>query len=93
MSYTENKLINDALNRSYALLDSNLNNDAYYELNKQILLDDESLTENEKSKAIRLITKIYDLNKLTFNEGTKRICENCSQECLAITYCEYCNVK
>src|SRR5437763_15134483 len=24
------------------------------------------------------------------NEGTKRICENCNQECLATLYCELC---
>jgi hypothetical protein len=24
------------------------------------------------------------------NEGTRRICENCNQECLATLYCEYC---
>ncbi|PKC55746.1 hypothetical protein RhiirA1_475089 [Rhizophagus irregularis] len=47
-----------------------------YEFSKQTILNDESLTENEKSEAIRIITKTYDLNKLIFNEGTKRICEN-----------------
>ncbi|PKC58395.1 kinase-like protein [Rhizophagus irregularis] len=92
MSYGNNKLINNALNRSYALIDYNIHNDIHkqYEFRKQILLDDESLTENEKSEAIKIITEIHDLNKLTFNEGTKRICENCNQECLAISYCEYC---
>ena len=24
------------------------------------------------------------------NDGTKRICENCNQECLATLFCEYC---
>ncbi|RGB39988.1 kinase-like domain-containing protein [Rhizophagus diaphanus] len=24
------------------------------------------------------------------NDGTERVCENCSQECLATLYCEYC---
>ena len=38
----------------------------------------------------RLLTKSYDRNKVLFNEGTKRICENCNQECLATLYCEYC---
>ena len=75
MSYGENKSINNALRRSYALLDNTLNSDTFYELRKQILLDDESLTENEKSEAIIIITKTYDYNKLLFNEGTKRICE------------------
>ncbi|POG67693.1 kinase-like domain-containing protein [Rhizophagus irregularis DAOM 181602=DAOM 197198] len=88
MSY--NPKVNNALNRSYALLDNTLNCDTFYELRKQILLDDESLTENEKSEAIKIITKTYDLNKVTFNQGTRRICENCNQECLATTYCEYC---
>ncbi|EXX62078.1 kinase-like domain-containing protein [Rhizophagus irregularis DAOM 181602=DAOM 197198] len=92
MSYTKNKLINNALNRSYALTDYNIHNDIHkrHEFKKQTILDDESLTENEKSEAIRILTKTYDLAKLLFNEGTKRICENCNQECLAITFCEYC---
>ena len=34
---------------------------------------------------------MYDRNKiLKHNEGTKRICENCNQECLATLYCELC---
>jgi hypothetical protein len=92
MSYGKNELINNALNRSYALMDSNtrLNVHKSYEFRKQTILDDESLTENEKSEAIRVITKTYDKNKLTSNEGTKRICENCNQECLATLFCEYC---
>ncbi|PKB98727.1 kinase-like protein [Rhizophagus irregularis] len=92
MSYSKNKLINNAINRSYALTDKNIHNDIHkqYEFRKQTILDDELLTENEKSEAIRILTKIYDYNKLLFNEGTKRICENCNQECLATTYCEIC---
>ncbi|RGB29066.1 hypothetical protein C1646_767064 [Rhizophagus diaphanus] len=92
MSLGKNKLINNALNRSYALIDYNIHNDVHkqYEFRKQILLYDESLTENEKSEAIRSMAENYDLNKLTFNKGTKRICENCNKECLATTYCEYC---
>ncbi|EXX68500.1 Sps1p [Rhizophagus irregularis DAOM 197198w] len=92
MSFGNNKSINNALNRSYALMDSNtrLNAHKAYEFRKQTILDNESLTENEKSEAIRILTQNYDLNKLTLNEGTKRICENCNQECLATTYCEYC---
>ncbi|EXX62739.1 polo kinase CDC5 [Rhizophagus irregularis DAOM 197198w] len=92
MSYSKNKLINSALRRSYALIDYNIHNDIHkqHEYRKQILLDDESLTENEKSETIIIITKAYDYHKLLFNEGTKRVCENCNQECLAIAYCEYC---
>jgi hypothetical protein len=31
-----------------------------------------------------------DQDKLLLNEGTKRICENCNQECLATLFCEHC---
>src|SRR5438132_1565354 len=34
--------------------------------------------------------KMFDHNKMTFNEVAKRICENCQDECLATLYCEYC---
>ncbi|GET57223.1 kinase-like domain-containing protein [Rhizophagus irregularis DAOM 181602=DAOM 197198] len=92
MSYGKNKLINNALRRSYALIDYNVHNDTHkrYKFQKQTLLDDESLTKKEKSEAIRIITKSYDEEKIVHNKGTKRICENCNQECLAITYCELC---
>ncbi|POG57699.1 hypothetical protein GLOIN_2v1849122 [Rhizophagus irregularis DAOM 181602=DAOM 197198] len=92
MSLGKNKLINNAINRAYALLDYNDHNDMHkrHEFQKQTLLDDESLTENEKSEAIRIITKLYDEEKIVYNEGTKRICKNCNQKCLATTYCELC---
>src|SRR4051812_1903921 len=32
----------------------------------------------------------YDRHKIVTNLGTKRICENCNQKCLATTFCEYC---
>ncbi|CAB4420781.1 unnamed protein product [Rhizophagus irregularis] len=92
MSFSEKKLINNAIDRAYALMDSNIRFNAHksYEFQKQTILDDESLTENGKFEAIRIITKNYDYSKLILNEGTKRICENCNQECLATTYCEIC---
>ncbi|EXX53899.1 polo kinase CDC5 [Rhizophagus irregularis DAOM 197198w] len=92
MSYSKNKSINNALKRSYALMDSNVRNSAHksHEFRKQTILNDESLTENEKSEAIKILTKTYDHNKFISNKGTRRICENCNQECLATTYCEYC---
>ncbi|EXX55917.1 Sps1p [Rhizophagus irregularis DAOM 197198w] len=91
MSLGENKIYN-AINRSYALIDSSIRNNVHkgYEFQKQTILDDELLTENEKSEAIRMLTESYDYSKLILNEGTKRICENCNQECLATTYCEIC---
>ena len=30
-----------------------------------------------------------DRDKILFNSGTRRNCENCNQECLATLYCEY----
>src|SRR5204862_8215350 len=74
------------------LIDYNIYNDLHkrYEFMKQTILTEESLTKNEKSKAIRLLTVAHDNNKITFNEGTRRTCENCSQECLATLFCEHC---
>ncbi|CAB4435321.1 unnamed protein product [Rhizophagus irregularis] len=57
--------------------------------NKTILAD-ELLTKDEKSEAIRILTANYDRGKLVYNKGTRRVCENCNQNCLATLYCEYC---
>jgi hypothetical protein len=35
-------------------------------------------------------TKTYDQEKILYNTGTRRICENCKEECLATSFCEYC---
>jgi hypothetical protein len=51
---------------------------------------DESLTIDEKYEAIKIITRDHDHSKILFNRGTKRLCENCSLECLATLYCEHC---
>src|SRR5579862_4225995 len=92
MSYSNNQKINNAINRAFTLIDYSIYNDMHkrYEFKKQTVLADESLTENEKSETIKLLDKAYDRDKITFNEGTKRTCENCKQECLATLYCEHC---
>src|SRR5205814_3717199 len=84
--------VNAAINRAYALTDYNIHNDIHKqdEFQQQTILADESLTKYEKSGAIRLLNKTYDKAKITFNSGTKRICENCNQECLATLFCEHC---
>jgi hypothetical protein len=81
-----------AIYRAYSLTDYNNYNDTSkeYESRKQIILSDESLTEIEKSDAIKLVNKAYDNEKIRKNKGTKRTCENCNQECLATLFCEYC---
>ncbi|EXX74695.1 Mkk1p [Rhizophagus irregularis DAOM 197198w] len=92
MSTLRYELIYAANNRTLSLLDTNIYNDIHkqFEFQKQTVLADKSLTKNEKTYAIRLLTKSYDRNKIMHNDGTKRNCENCNQECLATLYCEKC---
>ena len=92
MSFGGNQRVNAAINGSYALIDYNIHDDIHeiHEFQQQTILADESLTKDEKSEAIKLINKTYDSNKIVFNEGTKRVCENCNQKCLATLFCEYC---
>uniref|UniRef100_U9UZR8 Protein kinase domain-containing protein n=1 Tax=Rhizophagus irregularis (strain DAOM 181602 / DAOM 197198 / MUCL 43194) TaxID=747089 RepID=U9UZR8_RHIID len=92
MSGIRTEVVWAALNRSKALMDYNIYNNIHkqYEFQKQTLLADNSLTEDEKTEAIKKLSKTYDKYKVLNNEGTKRICENCNQECLATLYCEYC---
>jgi hypothetical protein len=86
------KLVWTVLNRAFALTDYNIqtNIEKQHEFRKQIILADESLTNDEKLAAIKLSTKELDAFKLQSNKGTKRICENCQEECLATLYCEHC---
>ena len=92
MSVIRKDLINVALHRAYHLVDTSIhdNQRKIYEFRKQTVLADESLSQEEKTEAIKLLDRDYDRLKLLFNNGTKRICENCNQECLATTYCEIC---
>ncbi|POG71664.1 kinase-like domain-containing protein [Rhizophagus irregularis DAOM 181602=DAOM 197198] len=81
-----------ALSRANTLLDDNIYDNIHKqnEFRKQTILGDESLTTDEKTEAIKLLAKYYDKEKVLYNEGTRRICESCNQECLAALYCEYC---
>ena len=92
MSYGDNQKVNAAIRRAYALTDYNIHDDIHkrYEFKQQTILADESLTKDEKSEAIKIFNKVYDKSKLVFNKGTKRVCENCNQKCLATLFCEYC---
>ncbi|GES75191.1 kinase-like domain-containing protein [Rhizophagus clarus] len=92
MSVIREELIGAAFNRAYALINYKTHNDIHkrHESKKQTILDDESLTKDEKSEAIKELIKIYDNEKVLYNSGTRRVCENCKQECLATLYCEYC---
>ncbi|POG75283.1 kinase-like domain-containing protein [Rhizophagus irregularis DAOM 181602=DAOM 197198] len=92
MSYDENQSVNAAIIRAIALMDYNICNNIHkqFEFVRQTLLDDNSLTENEKYEAKLIYTKVYDSYKIMNNDGSKRICDNCNQECLATLYCELC---
>ena len=92
MSYGKNQKVNNTIRRAEALVDYNIHNDMHkrHEFKQQTILADESLTKDEKSEAIRELNKIYDKNKIIFNKGTKRVCENCNQKYLATLFCEYC---
>ena len=92
MSAIRQEVVEAAYNRAFALVDTNIHNDIHkiFEFQKQTLLADKSLTKDEKTEAIRKISKTYDRQKIRHNKGTKRICENCDQECLATLFCEYC---
>ena len=92
MSTIRREVVRAALNRAFALIDYNIHDDIHkhFEFQKQTLLADKSLTEDEKNEAIKLLSQTYDRAKIIYNEGTKRICENCNKECLATLYCEYC---
>ncbi|EXX68705.1 Cla4p [Rhizophagus irregularis DAOM 197198w] len=92
MSVIREEFVYAVINRSIALIDYNVHTDIHkqYEFKKQTVLADNSLTEDEKTYAIRWVTKDYDRDKILFNSGTKRTCENCNQKCLATFYCEFC---
>src|SRR6266480_1167705 len=92
MSAIRTEFVDAALSRSIQLIDYKIydNFHKHHEFRQQTILNDKSLTKDEKTEAIRRITKTYDRNKVLLNEGTKRICENCNQECLATLYCEFC---
>ncbi|EXX57543.1 hypothetical protein RirG_206240 [Rhizophagus irregularis DAOM 197198w] len=92
MSVIREDLIYTTLNKARALTDHNIYNDFHKqtEFCKQTILADESLTKDEKSEAIRILTATYDRGKLVYNEGIRGVCEICNQKCLATLYCEYC---
>src|SRR3954451_2650146 len=92
MSVIRQELVNAAREKVLVLTDYNIhdNIDKRHEFRVQTILADKSLTEGEKSGVIIRLNISYDRNKIRFNEGKKRNCENCQLECLATLYCEHC---
>ena len=89
MSAIRKNLVHAVINRAFDLNDYN-DIPKYFEIIRQTVLADESLTKEEKIEAVKIINKTYDREKLLRNEGEIRICEDCNHECLATTYCELC---
>ncbi|GBB92316.1 hypothetical protein RclHR1_00020019 [Rhizophagus clarus] len=85
----DRRLVYAAGIRAFTSTDYNIHDDIHKQ-HKLTLLSDKFLTKDEKIEAITLLNKYYDRDKIIFNSGTKRVCENCNQECLASLYCEYC---
>ncbi|POG65993.1 hypothetical protein GLOIN_2v1661283, partial [Rhizophagus irregularis DAOM 181602=DAOM 197198] len=80
-----------AVDRANDILNFNIHNTIIQcESAKKIINDNKSLTKAEKKEAIKIINQHYDNYKIVYNEGTRRICENCQEECLATLYCEIC---
>ncbi len=92
MSTIRKELVNTVLNRIDISIDYDIYDDIHkqHEFAKQNILADNSLTNDEKTYAIKELNKNYDKTKIMNNEGTRRICENCNQKCLATLYCEFC---
>ncbi|EXX71466.1 Cla4p [Rhizophagus irregularis DAOM 197198w] len=92
MSTLRYELIAATNNRATTLTDTNIYNDIHkqFEFQRQTVLADKILTNDEKIYAIRKLVKNYDRDKVMDDDGARRICENCNQECLATLYCEYC---
>ncbi|RGB28854.1 hypothetical protein C1646_767293 [Rhizophagus diaphanus] len=89
MATIRQEIVIAAINRAAALVDPNIQNN----LEKQhvfriaTVLAEKSLTKDEKSIAVKIFNRDFDYHKIMFNQGTKRICENCHDECLATLYC------
>lgn len=92
MSSIRKELVYTALKEADALSDINIYHDLtkMHEFRQKTILADKSLNEEEKSYAITILIKEYDFDKIIYNVGPKRICENCHLECLATSYCEHC---
>src|SRR5688572_18434397 len=92
MSKIREEFVKAAHSRAYGPIDNTIYNDMHkrYELRQQRVLADETLTKDERTEVIRRINKDYDRYKILYNEGIRRICENCNQKCLATTFCELC---
>ena len=89
MASIRRELVNAAERQVISLI-NDADIDTEHELRKQAIFAGKSLTYDEKLETIKLLTGLYDKNKIIYNEGTRRVCGNCKQECLATLFCELC---
>ncbi|GES90126.1 kinase-like domain-containing protein [Rhizophagus clarus] len=90
MATIREDLIFATIQKAFALNNYNKNLDKQYKFMRQTILKDKSLTKDEKLVAIKKLSKNHDIDKIRHNEGKRRICNDCEEECLATLYCEYC---
>src|SRR3954451_6889020 len=92
MDFIRNELIFAVIKRAAALADYRISKYSLtqHKLMQQIVFANESLTAFEKSFVIEMLEMQYDMEKVVYNAGRKRICENCQLECYATLYCEHC---
>src|SRR3954453_11739869 len=93
MDFIRNELVFAAIKRAGVLSGYRISKNSLtqqHKLFQQIVFANESLTAFEKSFVIEMLEIQYDMEKVYYNEGRKRICENCQLECYATLYCEHC---
>ncbi|PKY51414.1 hypothetical protein RhiirA4_468437 [Rhizophagus irregularis] len=69
MSNIREKLAHDVINKANTSIDIMIYCINNIKITKQIILADKSLTNDEKTYAVRKIDKTYDKNKILFNSG------------------------
>ncbi|RIA86901.1 hypothetical protein C1645_778534, partial [Glomus cerebriforme] len=72
ISNIRDKLVYVAIQRADALTDYNNDLVKRYEFMQQTILADESLTNDEKSEAIKELNKYHDFDKILYNKGKKK---------------------
>jgi len=92
MAAIRDEFVQNSLNKAYAATDYDVHHDvdAIYEFRKRMVINGTSLNEMEKAEDFSILTKDYDFDKVLFNSGTTRVCEDCYGQCLATFYCEHC---
>ncbi|GET65009.1 kinase-like domain-containing protein [Rhizophagus irregularis DAOM 181602=DAOM 197198] len=80
MATIRKEIVKVAINRAYALLDFNIQNniEKQHVFKIQTVLAEKSLTKDEKSYAVKDLNNALDYFKIVNNQGTKRIC-GCSE--------------